>query len=120
MIPPAPTSTSTYTLVPYTPRFRSPLVSHTGTHVIWEGPKIPVVGYLDVTSEEVAAAAIQALRLAAVGLAFAAYALLLDLRSEEHTSELQSLMRSSYAVFCLKQKKSRISRHYRSWYYQQQ
>src|SRR3546814_2254544 len=28
-------------------------------------------------------------------------------RSEEHTSELQSLMRISYAVFCLKQKKSR-------------
>src|SRR3546814_4844753 len=28
-----------------------------------------------------------------------------DARSEEHTSELQSLMRSSYAVFCLKQKK---------------
>src|SRR3546814_4298178 len=27
------------------------------------------------------------------------------LRSEEHTSELQSLMRSSYAVFCLKKKK---------------
>src|SRR3546814_8478743 len=27
------------------------------------------------------------------------------LRSEEHTSELQSLMRTSYAVFCLKQKK---------------
>src|SRR3546814_8163729 len=26
-------------------------------------------------------------------------------RSEEHTSELQSLMRNSYAVFCLKQKK---------------
>src|SRR3546814_7806793 len=26
-------------------------------------------------------------------------------RSEEHTSELQSLMRSSYAVFCLKKKK---------------
>src|SRR3546814_3681610 len=26
-------------------------------------------------------------------------------RSEEHTSELQSLMRTSYAVFCLKQKK---------------
>src|SRR3546814_5221588 len=29
------------------------------------------------------------------------------LRSEEHTSELQSLMRISYAVFCLKQKKTR-------------
>src|SRR3546814_9647074 len=27
-------------------------------------------------------------------------------RSEEHTSELQSLMRNSYAVFCLKKKKS--------------
>src|SRR3546814_5225632 len=30
-------------------------------------------------------------------------------RSEEHTSELQSLMRSSYAVFCLKKKKIKIS-----------
>src|SRR3546814_6138098 len=29
----------------------------------------------------------------------------LQLRSEEHTSELQSLMRISYAVFCLKKKK---------------
>src|SRR3546814_3575800 len=30
-----------------------------------------------------------------------------DLRSEEHTSELQSLMRISYAVFCLQKKKDR-------------
>src|SRR3546814_1429141 len=30
-------------------------------------------------------------------------------RSEEHTSELQSLMRISYAVFCLKKKKTKIS-----------
>src|SRR3546814_3762440 len=29
-----------------------------------------------------------------------------ELRSEEHTSELKSLMRSSYAVFCLKKKKN--------------
>src|SRR3546814_10209355 len=29
-----------------------------------------------------------------------------DIRSEEHTSELQSLMRISYAVFCLKKKKT--------------
>src|SRR3546814_14294124 len=29
-----------------------------------------------------------------------------DARSEEHTSELQSLMRNSYAVFCLKKKKT--------------
>src|SRR3546814_1131960 len=31
------------------------------------------------------------------------------IRSEEHTSELQSLMRSSYAVFCLKKKKTHTS-----------
>src|SRR3546814_1719845 len=30
-----------------------------------------------------------------------------EVRSEEHTSELQSLMRSSYAVFCLKKKKNK-------------
>src|SRR3546814_2624435 len=30
-------------------------------------------------------------------------------RSEEHTSELQSLMRISYAVFCLKKKKTRTN-----------
>src|SRR3546814_8037352 len=36
-----------------------------------------------------------------------------DLRSEEHTSELQSLMRSSYAVFCLqkKQKQNKTTTH---------
>src|SRR3546814_8866354 len=31
-----------------------------------------------------------------------------SIRSEEHTSELQSLMRISYAVFCLKKKKKQI------------
>src|SRR3546814_9061325 len=35
------------------------------------------------------------------------FALALGGRSEEHTSELQSLMRISYAVFCLKKKKNR-------------
>src|SRR3546814_4508204 len=34
----------------------------------------------------------------------------LAVRSEEHTSELQSLMRISYDVFCLKTKKNNISR----------
>src|SRR3546814_3848738 len=34
-----------------------------------------------------------------------AHAAVTPLRSEEHTSELQSLMRISYAVFCLKKKK---------------
>src|SRR3546814_6792511 len=33
------------------------------------------------------------------------------LRSEEHTSELQSLMRISYAVFCLKKKKTKFTHH---------
>src|SRR3546814_7351712 len=36
---------------------------------------------------------------------------LLRARSEEHTSELQSLMRISYAVFCLKKKKKHITEH---------
>src|SRR3546814_7858879 len=33
-------------------------------------------------------------------------------RSEEHTSELQSLMRTSYAVFCLKKKKKKTIKTY--------
>src|SRR3546814_9372866 len=32
-------------------------------------------------------------------------------RSEEHTSELQSLMRTSYAVFCLKKTKKPLTKH---------
>src|SRR3546814_5181758 len=36
---------------------------------------------------------------------------LADGRSEEHTSELQSLMRISYAVFCLKKKKNKDKKH---------
>src|SRR3546814_16258357 len=35
-----------------------------------------------------------------------------DHRSEEHTSELQSLMRISYAVFCLKKKKKKQNKKY--------
>src|SRR3546814_7576855 len=37
--------------------------------------------------------------------------LVLQERSEEHTSELQSLMRISYAVFCLKKKKITRTKH---------
>src|SRR3546814_4972786 len=36
-----------------------------------------------------------------------------DQRSEEHTSELQSLMRISYAVFCLKKKKQQTHTTYK-------
>src|SRR3546814_6326959 len=39
-------------------------------------------------------------------------ALLTAMRSEEHTSELQSLMRISYAVFCLKKKKNNTQNKY--------
>src|SRR3546814_9937441 len=39
----------------------------------------------------------------------AAHRAFADLRSEEHTSELQSLMRISYAVFCLKKKTQKIT-----------
>src|SRR3546814_10524558 len=35
-----------------------------------------------------------------------------DVRSEEHTSELQSLMRISYAVFCLNKKKRKQNEYY--------
>src|SRR3546814_8625929 len=38
-------------------------------------------------------------------------AVLDQVRSEEHTSELQSLMRISYAVFCLKKKKKHNKTH---------
>src|SRR3546814_8880357 len=38
-------------------------------------------------------------------------------RSEEHTSELQSLMRISYAVFCLKKKNKHISNYLHIFFY---
>src|SRR3546814_8386407 len=38
----------------------------------------------------------------------------IKLRSEEHTSELQSLMRISYAVFCLKKKKTIYNHNHNS------
>src|SRR3546814_8654420 len=44
----------------------------------------------------------------------AAYSKWNNLRSEEHTSELQSLMRTSYAVFCLKKKQQRIKKNTRN------
>jgi energy-coupling factor transport system permease protein len=56
----------------------SPLVARYGGVVYWEGPEVPVLGQLDVTSEELAEALYQGLRLIAVGFAFAAYALLVD------------------------------------------
>ncbi len=56
----------------------SPLVATIGSHVLWSGPTVPVLGRLDVTREELQEALFQGLRLTAVALAFSAYALLLD------------------------------------------
>ncbi len=56
----------------------SPFLWVGGGDVLWSGPSVPVLGPLDVTTEELADAALNGLRLLALGLAFAAYALLLD------------------------------------------
>ncbi|HLK46216.1 MAG TPA: energy-coupling factor transporter transmembrane component T [Acidimicrobiales bacterium] len=56
----------------------TPFVEVIGSHPIWTGPTVPVLGRLDVTTEELRNGLFQALRLVAVGLAFAIYALLVD------------------------------------------
>ena len=56
----------------------TPFVETIGSHVLWSGPTVPVLGRLDVTSEELRNGLFQGLRLTAVALAFSAYALLLD------------------------------------------
>jgi energy-coupling factor transport system permease protein len=56
----------------------TPFVETIGSHPLWTGPTVPVLGTLDVTSEELRNGLFQGLRLSAVALAFAAYALLLD------------------------------------------
>src|SRR3546814_10345329 len=83
MIRRPPRSTRTDTLFPYTTLFRS----------LVEGAK------RQKTPNEIALDIL----LAAMTIVFLVACVTL-LRSEEHTSELQTLMRISYAVFCLKQK----------------
>jgi energy-coupling factor transport system permease protein len=56
----------------------TPFIETIGSHPIWTGPIVPVLGQLDVTNEELVSATLNAFRLAAVGLVFAVYALLLD------------------------------------------
>src|SRR3546814_18569881 len=81
-----PRSTRTDTLFPYTTLFRA----HDGIPSIF-APSISAAVY---ASSSALASDAGSGRIAA--------------RSEEHTSELQSLMRISYAVFCLKKKKMTI------------
>src|SRR3546814_4105930 len=98
MIRRPPRSTRTDTLFPYTPLFRSRLLN-TGTG---SNPAMP----LPITTHE-GGFSPDGRTYWASGLVpgFLSAIDLTDPRSEEHTSELQSLMRISYAVFCLKKKK---------------
>src|SRR3546814_2071921 len=90
MIRRPPRSTRTDTLFPYTTLFRSPACAArfaSRFHVAWIS----------------AARTTRPSERKDIGAP--AYRATPWLRSEEHTSELQSLMRISYAVFCLKKKK---------------
>src|SRR3546814_2280237 len=86
MIRRPPRSTRTDTLFPYTTLFRSRRVRHQ----LVQRCQVEARGHR-----------IDRRRLAGAGQLHEAE---LGVRSEEHTSELQSLMRISYAVFCLKKK----------------
>src|SRR3546814_3664708 len=95
MIRRPPRSTRTDTLFPYTTLFRSASACRA------YGPsRNRIAGLPDTVTDSLLAARPAALSEASNLPAFARFA-----RSEEHTSELQSLMRISYAVFCLKKKK---------------
>src|SRR3546814_7116417 len=63
-----------------------------------------IPGYF-LNTQAQARAVLEAVAADNVGLQFDFYHVQIVERSEEHTSELQSLMRNSYAVFCLKKKK---------------
>src|SRR3546814_1935722 len=101
MIRRPPRSTRTDTLFPYTTLFRSYLSSVRSVFVRRRRLQRQRVQF-------VAHAAAQGLVNHLV-LLHAGFALE---RSEEHTSELQSLMRISYAVFCLKKKTPADFRHH--------
>src|SRR3546814_6606846 len=100
MIRRPPRSTRTDTLFPYTTLFRSPLRHHhTDRFHPGDGPR-HVRGPSDRHDARVCERRQQGGR----GGALWHHQGDRERRSEEHTSELQSLMRISYAVFCLKKK----------------
>src|SRR3546814_7997871 len=105
MIRRPPRSTRTDTLFPYTTLFRTPAAPRPrlraadrerGGQRVWRAQKL-----------------LKALPQRACGLICGSGRCVRSARSEEHTSELQSLMRISYAVFCLKKKttQSKTTRH---------
>src|SRR3546814_19961203 len=100
MIRRPPRSTRTDTLFPYTTLFRSAMnqaVAFIAAPLFaFEQGDLTTVDLLD---------ALAGFRVCLAQLAPVHHPFAQPLRSEEHTSELQSLMRISYAVFCLKKKK---------------
>src|SRR3546814_3609595 len=106
MIRRPPRSTRTDTLFPYTTLFRSALAVAHGLDVgVLVG--VPRGGDRDALGEVGRGVGCQRAQ-NRLGVGAGEHAETVgDLRSEEHTSELQSLMRISYAVFCLKKKSSR-------------
>src|SRR3546814_9146148 len=99
MIRRPPRSTRTDTLFPYTTLFRSVDLA-----------SVFLANALDDRIHRSAGFTLWVEELDQRGLrvrwSFLVAVLAYELRSEEHTSELQSLMRISYAVFCLKKKKN--------------
>src|SRR3546814_7706462 len=104
MIRRPPRSTRTDTLFPYTTLFRSKRHEHArsmGAHIL-------VLDEIQTHAEGDSTQAVQQciqLRQKHPSLRQSGRRIVEIERSEEHTSELQSLMRTSYAVFCLKKKK---------------
>src|SRR3546814_3536012 len=103
MIHPPPRSTRTNTLFPYTTLFRSLEQAYEGLPKTGFG-RIAVLEAA-MTEDKPVLWAIRADGKPAIALAAPAR------RSEEHTSELQSLLRTSYAVFCLKTKNDSNKKH---------
>src|SRR3546814_10698880 len=114
MTPRPPRSTRTDTLFPYTTRFRSFMEpagprSRRASRDSWFGASATATR---PQSRPETAAATAGLRHSAATVRQASARPAARAKSEEHTSELQSLMRISYAVFCLKKKKKdRKNRH---------
>src|SRR3546814_3540611 len=104
--PPRPTRTDT--LFPYTTLFRSsrPALARAGQRVRQMNP----ARRFQAMNVRQFAVAVFCMGLIVVGSNILVQVPLND-RSEEHTSELQSLMRISYAVFCLKKKKNLHHKH---------
>src|SRR3546814_9481636 len=100
MIRRPPRSTRTATLFPYTTLFRSAVrrLPRRAAH-LWRDPARPVLSGSPPPQKSGRAQGGPAAAGHCRGRPFP-----LRRRSEEHTSELQSLMRISYAVFCLKKK----------------